>query len=201
MTEQRPRPQYGEYASPEEQARAIGVPLDPAHHASAPHASASHAGTPHASAAQAVTPPAAPPAAPAAPVVGSEAATARVRRSRDVVVTVVLLGIGLAWTLLSIPGTSDLAGTLDRTYALQGYTGHYGPVALASALGLAMNISTLVLWGISCAISIALLRRHRRAFYVPLIGAVVSGLVVVALTIVAMYNDPGLLAYLGALQR
>jgi hypothetical protein len=196
MTEQRPRPQYGEYASPEEQARAIGVPLDPAHHASA-----SHAGTPHASAAQAVTPPAAPPAAPAAPVVGSEAATPRVRRSRDVVVTVVLLGIGLAWTLLSIPGTSDLAGTLDRTYALQGYTGHYGPVALASALGLAMNISTLVLWGISCAISIALLRRHRRAFYVPLIGAVVSGLVVVALTIVAMYNDPGLLAYLGALQR
>lgn len=192
MTEQRPRPQYGEYASPEEQAKAIGVPLEPAPHASAPHVSA-----PHAAAPQAATPPAATPV----PIVMGTDSTPRVRRSRDVVVTVVLLGIGLAWVLLSIPGTSDLAETLDRTYALQGYTGHYGPVALASALGLAMNITSLVLWGITCAVSITLLRRHRRAFYVPIIGAVVSGLVIVALTIVAMYNDPGLLAYLGALQR
>lgn len=189
MTEQRPRPQYGEYASPEEQARAIGVPLEPAPHASAPHASAPHAATPPA------------PTPPAVPVVMGTDSTPRARRSRDLVVTVVLLGLGLAWILLSIPGTSDLAGTLDRTYALQGYTGHYGPVALASALGLAINITSLVLWGIACAVSIALLRRHRRAFYVPIIGAVVSGLVIVALTIVAMYNDPGLLAYLGALQR
>jgi drug/metabolite transporter (DMT)-like permease len=125
----------------------------------------------------------------------------RARRSRDTVVTVMLLGLGLAWILISIPGTSDLAGTLDRTYALQGYTGHYGPVALASALGLAINISSLVLWGITCAVSIAVLRRHRRAFYIPLIGAVLSGLVVIALTLVAMFNDPGLLAYLDTLQK
>jgi hypothetical protein len=197
MTEPRPRPQYGEYASPEEQARAIGIPLEHAPH---------------------TTPPAPPAAAPPArkpeksehavqhPGTGQPDAVgldtrARVRRSRDTVVTVMLLGLGLAWILLSIPGTSDLAGTLDRTYAIQGYTGHYGPVALASALGLAINISSLVLWGITCAVSIAVLRRHRRAFYIPLIGAALSGLVVIALTLVAMFNDPGLLAYLSTLQK
>lgn len=128
-------------------------------------------------------------------------AGARVRRSRDTVATVLLLGLGLAWILLSIPGTSDLAGTLDRTYALQGYTGHYGPVAFAAALGLAINITSLVLWGTACAVSIAMLRRHRRAFYIPLIGAALTMLVIIALTIVAMFNDPGLVAYLGTLQR
>jgi len=117
------------------------------------------------------------------------------------VATVLLLGLGLAWILLSIPGTSDLAGTLDRTYALQGYTGHYGPVAFAAALGLAINITSLVLWGTACAVSIAMLRRHRRAFYIPLIGAALTMLVIIALTIVAMFNDPGLVAYLGTLQR
>lgn len=206
MTEQRPRPQYGEYASPEEQARAIGVPLEHGAHSASP---------------------AVPPAPPAqnqqdrqnqrksdravqhaetgrqagqADAVGLDTVN-RARRSRDTAVTVMLLGLGLAWILISIPGTSDLAGTLDRTYALQGYTGHYGPVALASALGLAINISSLVLWGITCAVSIAVLRRHRRAFYIPLIGAVLSGLVVIALTLVAMFNDPGLLAYLSTLQK
>lgn len=128
-------------------------------------------------------------------------AGSRARRSRDTVATILLLGLGLVWILLSIPGTSDLAGTLDRTYALQGYTGHYGSVALASALGLAINITSLVLWGTACAISIAVLRRHRRAFYIPLIGAALTLLVIVALTIVAMLNDPGLVAYLGTLQR
>lgn len=200
MTEQRPRPQYGEYASPEEQARAIGVPLEHAHHATSPVVPAvepaqkpqkSERGAPHPETGKQAGQPDA---------VGLGAAT-RVKRSRDTVVTVMLLMLGLAWVLLSIPGTSDLAGTLDRTYALQGYTGHYGPVALASTLGLVINISSLVLWGATCAVSVAVLRRHRRAFYIPIIGAVLSGLVVVALTLVAMFNDPGLLAYLSTLQK
>ncbi len=196
MTDSRPRPQYGEYASPEEQARAIGIPIEHAPHATssvvptvepAQKKPKSEQGVRHPETGQ-------------PDAVGLDTRV-RVRRSRDTVVTVMLLGLGLAWILLSIPGASDLAGTLDRTYALQGYTGHYGPVALASALGLAINISSLVLWGITCAVSIAVLRRHRRAFYIPLIGAALSGLVVVALTLVAMFNDPGLLTYLSTLQK
>ncbi|MEO6943308.1 MAG: DUF6264 family protein [Lacisediminihabitans sp.] len=190
MTDSRPRPQYGEYASPEDQAKAIGIPLvhvpktvpaaapvaDPVHSVEKGKEKDAHS------------------------AVASNSTATRAKRSRDTVATVMLLGLGLAWILISIPGTSDLAGTLNRTYALQGYTGKYGPVALASILGLVINISSLVLWGITCAVSIALIRRHRRAFYVPLIGGALSGLVIIALTIVAMFNDPGLLAHLSTLQ-
>lgn len=130
--------------------------------------------------------------------------TVRARRlgsSRDAVITITLLGLGLAWVLLSIPSAADFVGTLNRTYALQGYTGHYGPVALASTIGLTINISSIALWGITCAVSIAVLRRHRRAFYIPVIGAVVTGIVVIALTLVAMLNDPGLITYVNSLQK
>lgn len=196
MTDSRPRPQYGEYASPEEQAKAIGIPFQKSH--ARPKPTEQQVLTEHPA-----------PTAPApvseehggAADVAEQDSKEKTRGPRDTVLTVVLLGLGLAWVLLSIPGTSDLAGTLDRTYALQGYTGHYGPVALASTLGLIINISSIVLWGVTCAVSIAVLRRHRRAFYIPVIGAAISGIVVIALTLVAMLNDPGLLAYLGTLQK
>lgn len=164
MTESRPTPQYGEYASPEEQAKAMGAAAWPA------------------------------------PQPAEPAPVPRVRSSRDMVITVTLLGIGLVWVLLSIPGAADLPATLNRTYELQGYTGTYGPVELASTLGLLMNISSIVVWAITCAVSIAMLRRHRRAVYVPIIGAVVAGAIALALTLVAMLSDPGLIAYVNSLQ-
>ncbi|WP_349901772.1 DUF6264 family protein [Parafrigoribacterium humi] len=182
MTDQRPRPQYGEYATPEEQARALGLPAQKAQHPSPAHQ-------------------------PDVPVLRDaaretkRAARARFNRPRDIVITVTLLAIGLVWVLLSVPGTSDLAATLDRTYALQGYTGRYGPVALASAIGMAINISSIALWGISAAVSIGLMRTHRRAFYIPIIGAAISGTVAIVLTLVALLSDPGLIAYMGSLQK
>jgi Family of unknown function (DUF6264) len=118
---------------------------------------------------------------------------------RDIGFTVALLAIGLFWVIVSIPGMANLPTTIQQTYATQGYTGKYGPVALGTSIGLAINISQLVLWAITCGLSVLAIRKRRRAFYIPLIGAVVSGLLVMVLTIVAMLNDPGLLQYLSTL--
>lgn len=190
MTDSRPRPQYGEYATPEEQAKALGIPAhelpvqaDPvkAHHAAPVMLPAGEA--PHAQSTKNVSRP--------QTVIGS----------RDSLFTFALLGVGLAWVLWSIPSSVNFADTLNRSYALQGYTGHYGPVALASAIGLIISISSITLWAITCGVSIAVLRRHRRAFYIPLVGAVVTAIVVLALTLIAMLNDPGLLTYLSSMQK
>ncbi len=179
MTDSRPRPQYGEYATPEEQARALGVSAHEVPHPVSPA-----------------------PAVVSGGVEGRAPHTAGgFNRSRDIAFTVTLLAFGLAWVLLSVPGSADLVGTLNRTYAMQGYSGHYGPVALASGIGFAMNVCSIALWGITAAVSIAVIRRHRRAFYIPLLGAVVAGIVVLALTLVAMLNDPGLIAYITSLQK
>ena len=94
MTDSRPRPQYGEYATPEEQAKAIGSPAPTAPDRTAPDSSAPES-----------TAPASPPVAmsvsasfPAPETRGAEDAVAdpvrRLRRSRDIVFTVTLLGIG-----------------------------------------------------------------------------------------------------------
>lgn len=189
MSDSRPSPRYGEYATPEEQAKAMGVhPAKPVVEPSAPPGMQ------------------APARARAAAVRGAAAPhptaddARRARGSRDLVTTVTLLAIGLVWVLMSIPGAANLPDTLNRTYELQGYTGDHGPVALASTLGLFMNISSIVVWGVTCAVSVALLRRHRRAWYVPLIGAVVAGAIALALTLVAMLSDPGLVAYFASLQ-
>ncbi|MDQ1526109.1 MAG: hypothetical protein QOG18_722 [Microbacteriaceae bacterium] len=199
MTEPRSRPQYGEYASPEDQAKAIRVPHTPQDQPNAEPA-------PIEAAVSAPTGgswlgPRQQSAVPGPSAMDGRAGTARqLGRPRDIGFTAALLAIGLFWILVSIPGMANLSATIQQTYAMEGYTGHYGPVALASAIGLAINISQLVLWGVTCALSVLAIRKRRRAFYIPLIGGAVSALVVMVLTIVAMLNDPGLLQFLSTLK-
>jgi hypothetical protein len=204
MTEPRSRPQYGEYASPEDQAKAIQVPIQPPEQPNAAPAPIESVGVGSGPTGGSWLRPGQPSVVPqpGQPGTDGQAGTARqMGHPRDIGFTAALLGIGLFWVLVSIPGMANLPQTIQQTYAMEGYTGHYGPVALASAIGLAVNISQLVLWGVTCALSVLAIRKRRRAFYIPLVGGVISGLVVMVLTIVAMFNDPGLLQYLSTLQR
>jgi hypothetical protein len=214
MEDSRSRPQYGEYASPEDQAKAIRVPIRPPEQQDLPPATqhAVHAPIETPSADQGVADhgvtdhdvtggsPWLRPGQRESPSAGGSADVARrMAGPRDIGFTVALLAIGLFWVIVSIPGMANLPATIQQTYAMQGYTGKYGPVALGTSIGLAINISQLVLWAITCGLSVLAIRRRRRAFYIPLIGAVLSGLVVMVLTVVAMLNDPGLLQYLSTL--
>jgi hypothetical protein len=209
MADPRSRPQYGEYASPEDQAKAIRVPILPPEQA-APAGPAPIEGS---GAERAGTGPNAGswlrpgqqgdwsggPGTGQQEAGRSGDAARRLARTRDIGFTAALLAIGLFWVIVSIPGMADLPATIQQTYLMQGYTGQYGPVALGTAIGLIVNISQLVLWALTCALSVLVIRRRRRAFYIPLVGGAVSGLLVMVLTIVAMVNDPGLLHYLSTL--
>ncbi|MDQ1606365.1 MAG: hypothetical protein QOJ18_732 [Microbacteriaceae bacterium] len=200
MTEPRSRPQYGEYASPEDQAKAIRVPITPQDQPNAEPAPIEGAGVGSAPTGGWLGP-RQQSAVPGPSAMDGRAGTARqLGRPRDIGFTAALLAIGLFWILVSIPGMANLSATIQQTYAMEGYTGHYGPVALASAIGLAINISQLALWGVTCALSVLAIRKRRRAFYIPLVGGAVSALVVMVLTIVAMLNDPGLLQFLSTLK-
>jgi hypothetical protein len=205
MADSRSRPQYGEYASPEDQAKAIRVPIHPPEQVPpAGPAPIETRGADHRVGAGSDAGPWSSPRqlgdAPGRPGTGTPVDAARqLRRTRDIGFTAVLLAVGLFWVIVSIPGMADLPATIQQTYLMQGYTGQYGPVALATTIGLVINISQLVLWAATCALSVLAIRRRRRAFYIPLIGGAVSGLLVMVLTIVAMINDPGLLHYLSTL--
>jgi hypothetical protein len=203
MADSPSRPQYGEYASPEDQAKAIRVPIRPPEQQrpSVPSPVEGRGVGRGVGAGPSAGPWLRPGQHGELPGTGRPlGASRRTGSPRDIGVTVALLAIGLFWVLVSLPGMADLPATIQQTYAMQGYTGHYGPVALGAAIGLAINISQLVLWAVTCGLSVLAIRRRRRAFYIPLLGALVSGLVVMVLTIVAMLNDPGLLHYLSTLR-
>ncbi|HEY0260140.1 MAG TPA: DUF6264 family protein [Lacisediminihabitans sp.] len=167
MTDPRPRPKYGEYASPEVQAKAIGTPAEP-------------------------PPPTAPPA-PLRPY--SPAATAVPRPRRwNVVLSVALLAYGLINIIGGFFQFSDPASLLNDVYAAQGI-GTFTPSALATALGVVINVSSAVLWIIAAAVTGRLLRRNRLAFYVPVIAGVVASIVVGVCLLVLMFSDPAFTTY------
>jgi hypothetical protein len=208
VTDPRPRPQYGEYATPEEQAKAMGVLSPPP--ISDEDAAAAASGVAKAPAFGEGVAPARPVATtpvsldkpgdvvPAVPA-GSHAVTAlgaaRPRRMWDQVFSAALLTFGLISVLGSIQRYGDFGATLKTTVAQMGY-GDYTSTGLASSIGIAINVSQIVLWVVTAFITLRLLQKNRLSFYVPLIGGAVATIVIVVLVGVALLSDPSITAKL-----
>jgi len=151
MTDERPRPKYGEYG-----------PVQPV-----------------------LPPPVAPVATPAVP-----------RRSRtwDVALTAGLLVIA-AWDVATaFPRFADLGSALQEAYTVQGI-GEFGSSALAASLGLVINVVRIILFAVVAVLSLLQLARGRTAFWIPLAGAAVSGLVVLACVLAVVLQDPAFTDY------
>jgi hypothetical protein len=172
MTEQRERPQYGEYASVDEQIAAGGHRVEP---------------DPVAPAAE-LAPPIASTRVVGAPPTG---------RPWDLALTVAFLVFGAYSVVSSIPGLLDFGSTLDQMYALSGY-GDYTELALANGIGIGILVSQSVLFVATVAVTAIRLRARKLAFFVPLIGGAAAGIVIFVLLLVAMVLDPALAASVGA---
>jgi len=118
-----------------------------------------------------------------------------VNRTRDVVVTTVLLLLGVFDVVTSFATFADLGMALSQVYAQLGIDGTVS-AALAAPYGLAINISRVGILAITIVVSLLLIARHRRAFWVPLAGFAVAGIVSSVLIIVVMSNDPAYQAWL-----
>jgi len=105
------------------------------------------------------------PAPPAVPAADEEAA-ARARESKDRLLTGLLLGgLLLFMAILRLPTAMSLH---DFTCSLHPADCNEGLIALANFLG---GPALLVIFAVSVVVSVILLALHRRAFYVPLVGA------------------------------
>jgi hypothetical protein len=204
VTDSRPRPQYGEYATPEEQARAMGVPApaDPAADglslqkdgAGASSTPGSATSTTKSSSSTHAGAGASAPAASnstAAPVRGA-AKTTRPRRIWDSVLTAILLGIGIVSVTSSIPQYASFPETLNLALSQLGYS-DYSNVALATSIGIAINVTQIVLYVAGAAIALLMVRRNRLAFIYPLIAGVLFVIVMIVLLVVVFASDPALI--------
>jgi hypothetical protein len=182
----RPRPQYGEYASPEEQFRAIAVPAPGNAHAPAqPGQTAQPRYTDQPS--ETARPSQARP---------SQLVAARPRQW-DRVLSVGLLAYGLANVVSGFFQFSDLSALLTQLYAVQGI-GKFTPTPLASALGIVINVSSAVIWVLALVFTVWMLRRRKLAFYLPIIGGVLASIVTAICVAVLSFSDPAFLSYLAA---
>jgi hypothetical protein len=183
---ERPRPQYGEYASPEQQAKAMGAKNPPP--LSVP---------PVASRVTGALAPSPPP-----PPYGQNlprAATVTAPRRWDLMLSAVLLAYGLYGVVSGMFQFADLGALINRVYQVQGI-GQFTTTPLATALGVVINVSDVVLFVATALITFALLRRGRIAFYVPLIGGVIAGLIAVVCILVLVFGDPAYINHFSGLK-
>lgn len=178
MTDERSRPQYGEYASAQEQAKIIANSLPPLPAVLQPK--------------DAIAPPAAAP-----PTAAAVAPAVRPRRRWDLVLSIGLLTYAAVTIVTGFAQYSDLPGLLNQIYAQQGI-GTFAGTGFAATAGFAINASNLVIYAIVLPLTVRQLRGNRLAFWIPLSGGVLAGIITGSLVIAVMLNDPTFTAYLSS---
>lgn len=168
------RPRYGEYASPEEQRRLAGLaPVDA--EPPVPHTTATLE-------------------APAAPV--PHAAPAARPAAGDRIVTIALLAYGLVNVVMTAIAYLDLPTVLSRSMEILGIDGDFSNFAQGRLWGGIAAVVLVVGYALTTLISLRRLRAAKRSWWVPLVGAAATMLVVSVCLVVPMIGDPAFTAYL-----
>ena len=186
--EERPRPQYGEYATPEEVAEARGPlpvePTDPVSRLAAPISSPVSA-----RAAKTGNRPA--PGLSSAPPPHGAPVAARHPRQANNLITVLLLVFGIWNTVTSIPSYLDLGAVLTQGLALAGYgTVNFGAAAHTAGIVL-LVVSCLVLIA-AVGVSLRLIRGGRRSIWVPVVAGALYLVATLVVMTVVVANTPAL---------
>jgi hypothetical protein len=175
----RPRPQFGELATPEEQRAAIAVP-------------------------DAVTssepvPVEADRRAPSRPEPSARTAARPVRDATrapvDRFISWGLLGLGLFSILQSIVALFDLPAAIDAFFASADLDA-YAPVGAGRALGLVALVVYVALWILALVLVQRRIGRGRSSWWIPLVAGVVANVVVLVCVGSAMMIDPAIAAYI-----
>ncbi|MBX3098400.1 MAG: hypothetical protein KF761_02370 [Salinibacterium sp.] len=127
------------------------------------------------------------PPPPPAPKAGK--APAAPNRARDIIITTVLLLLGVFDVVSAFATFADLGPTLTEVYGQLGITGA-STAALAAPLGFAINVVRISVFAVTVVVSLVLIERHRRAFWVPIAGFLVAGITSSVLLGIVMLNDP-----------
>lgn len=181
----RAQPAYGEYATPEQVARARGMSLEEYER---------HLATLAAPRTTETTPDAAS-APPATSNEGVPKAVAPASGRANRFATMALLAFGLTAVLLSIPGFLQFDVGLRGAFEAQGLEA-YTSVDVARTMGIAIVVGQLLLWVLTLAVTLAALRRGRLSWWIPLVGGAVAVLLVSVLAIAAIVVDPAFSAYM-----
>jgi len=198
VADERPRPQYGEYATPEEQVLAGGIAVPPRDQSPVQESSTSaRSTTAHAKDSLSLPKPEA--SIGGAASSGINAQLARERRPLDTFVTTFVLSLS-AFLVISTSGSwADLPGSLIATYKQLGY-GEFTSIEFASTMGTVIAVVQSVLLIGAALVSILRLRAKRSSWWVPVVFGLASILLTIVLMAIVMMTDPALAAYIATQQ-
>jgi hypothetical protein len=171
-----PRPQYGEYATPEEQRARIRqsdvtARLD----------GTGAYGTDSVWRPPMVASPAAPTPAPAA--------QAR-QRPFDRIITFGLLAYGFLSVASSFAGLADYASYVDTVFRVMGVTAELSDPEAGKPWGIAAALVLAAGWVITALVSWASLRRGRLTWWIPVVGGIVFNAIASTLVLIPLMSDP-----------
>lgn len=173
---ERPRPRYGEYATPEEVAEARGPlpvePTDPVSRLAAPISTAASLRAAHADTAARPLP------------IG-----VRPPRPANNLITVLLILVGIWNTAESVPSYLDLGPALTQGLERAGY-GSVEFGAAAHTAGIVLLVISCVLLLAAAAGSLQLMRMGRRSIWVPVVAAALYLITSLVVMTVVVANTP-----------
>lgn len=182
----RPRPAYGEYATPEQQRAAI---RDPSPSASVPPA---HAQPAH-------MPPAPPTNAPFTPVrpVHPTTSAARPTRTADRIITFALLAYGLITVISPVPQLWHFTDFAQSWMNLAGIDATFTNTAQGDLWGRIGAVTFILGWLVTAALSWRAVSRARLSWWIPLVGAIATFLIVTVCLTVPLIGDPAIMSHFG----
>ena len=224
-SESRPRPQYGEYATPQDQAAAIATSLPPVPPvllpsdrptsvAPAPDPSTRTSGPPQKRGLRDAVPDSAPhdsatndtathdtapqntaPRGTVETSVAGRSAAPGRQRRWDLVLSTGLMVYGFLNVLSGLFQYADLGAFLDQLYEAFNI-GNYVATGMERPIGIAIVASNLLSFTLVAWFTVRALKAHRIAFWIPLVGGVVATVVSALLLQVLVANDPAITAFL-----
>ncbi|WP_022894230.1 DUF6264 family protein [Agromyces subbeticus] len=120
----------------------------------------------------------------------------RPERSVDRMITIGLLVIGAfgAWSTAS--GLQQLPQQIQLVYTQQGI-GDFTPGASMPTIILVGTLVQLAIYAATLGLSIRRLRRRRMAFWIPIVGGAVSFIAMMVLMSIVFFADPTFMEYVG----
>lgn len=174
----RPRPQYGEYATADEQRARILQPAPEPPHAAQP-APAPYIAHP--------------------PTPRPTTTAARPSRTADRIITLALLAYGLVTVITAVPQLLDFTGFAETWMDMAGVEEQFANTAQGAQFGAIGAVVFAAGWLLTALLSWRSLARRRLTWWIPLVGAIVTFLAVSALLTVPLLGDPAIASHFSGL--
>lgn len=184
--EHRPQPEFGQYATPQEQANAIAKSLPTPNITPTAKTQSEHGGSRAAKI----------PPAPAPRSIDPKTAQARGVRG-DRLITMILLAVGFAYTLSGIPTYLSPQNSINLMYKQMGI-GTYVATGATSGIGVAVIATQLLIWVLAAIWAFRQIRRGHASWWIPILAAVITVLVSAALLAVLLMADPAFTKFITA---